>query len=170
MENSWIKNEIEKSADNKLNALLKRKSNIIGINNYPNLNETISPNLTKPLINKPKNDNALRIFRVAEPFENLRYLTEQHTLNGNKKPLVYLLPFGDITMRNARANFSRNFFGVAGYEIMDADVYDNDENMLKQISIHNPDIIVLCSSDIEYGSLGLILLKLLENIIQKKYW
>jgi len=54
MENSWIKNEIEKSADNKLNALLKRKSNIIGINNYPNLNETISPNLTKPLINKPK--------------------------------------------------------------------------------------------------------------------
>ncbi len=168
MENSWIKNEIEKSADNKLNALLKRKSNIIGINNYPNLNETISPNLTKLLINKPKNDNALRIFRVAEPFENLRYRTEQHTLNGNKKPLVYLLPFGDITMRNARANFSRNFFGVAGYEIMDADAYDNDENMLKQISIHNPDIIVLCSSDIEYGSLGINISKTIKKHYPEK--
>ncbi|HOK22115.1 MAG TPA: methylmalonyl-CoA mutase subunit beta, partial [Bacteroidales bacterium] len=77
MENLWIKNEIEKSADNKLNALLKRKTNVIGINNYPNLNETISSNLKKPLLNKAKNDNTLRIFRVVEPFENLRYRTEQ---------------------------------------------------------------------------------------------
>ncbi len=89
-------------------------------------------------------------------------------MNGNKKPLVYLLPFGDITMRNARANFSRNFFGVAGYEIKDADAYDNDENMLKQISIHNPDIIVLCSSDIEYGSLGINIAKTIRKHYPEK--
>jgi methylmalonyl-CoA mutase len=163
MENSWIKNEIEKSAENKLNAILKRKSTVIGINNYPNMNETISAELHKPLINKPKNDNALKIFRVAEPFENLRYRTEMHVNNGNKKPLVYLLPFGDLAMRNARVNFSRNFFGVAGYEIMDAEVYNNDEMMIKLISEHNPDIIVLCSSDAEYGSLGINIAKTIKE-------
>lgn len=168
MENSWIKNEIEKSAENKLNALIKRKFTVIGINNYPNMNETISAELHKPLINKAKNDNALKIFRVVEPFENLRYRTEQHTLNGNKKPLVYLLPFGDLAMRNARVNFSRNFFGVAGYEIMDADAYDNYENMLNQLSKHNPDIIVLCSSDIEYGTLGINIAKSIRKNYPEK--
>jgi methylmalonyl-CoA mutase len=163
MENSWIKNEIEKSAENKLNAILKRKYTVIGINNYPNMNETISAELHKPLINKPKNDNALKIFRVAEPFENLRYRTEMHVNNGNKKPLVYLLPFGDLAMRNARVNFSRNFFGVAGYEIMDAEVYNNDEMMIKLISEHNPDIIVLCSSDAEYGTLGINIAKTIKE-------
>jgi methylmalonyl-CoA mutase len=163
MDKGWIKNEVDKSAKQKQDAVLKRKLNIVGVNNYPNFNEQISSQLKKQLISESKNEKALRIFRIAEPFENLRFCTEQHVLKGNKKPLVYLLPFGDIAMRNARANFSRNFFGVAGYDIMDAEPYDNDEEMLKLIKQHNPDIIVLCSSDQEYGTTGLNILNTINN-------
>jgi methylmalonyl-CoA mutase len=43
-------------------------------------------------------------------------------------------------MRGARANFCQNFFGCAGFDIVESDHYEATE----------ADLIVLCSSDPEY--------------------
>jgi methylmalonyl-CoA mutase len=57
----------------------------------------------------------LKPYRGAEPFEALRLATER----SGKRPKVFLLTYGNLTMRKARAGFATNFFGVAGYEIID---------------------------------------------------
>jgi methylmalonyl-CoA mutase len=53
---------------------------------------------------------------------------------------VLLLTRGDVTTRMARANFCLNFFGCAGFDIVDRDRLEGSV----------PDLIVLCSSDPEY--------------------
>ena len=66
-------------------------------------------------------------------------------------------------MRNARAIFATNFFGIAGYEI-NSIVNDNSvEEGVKEIVKEKPGIIVLCSSDEEYTTLGIEYLKALKQ-------
>ena len=62
-----------------------------------------------------------------------------------------MLTIGNLAMRQARAQFSGNFFGVAGYEIIDnlgfATIDEGIEAALKA----EADIVVICSSDEEYA-------------------
>jgi methylmalonyl-CoA mutase len=53
---------------------------------------------------------------------------------------VLLLTRGDVKMKGARANFCFNFFGCAGFDIVQAEEYQGTD----------ADLIVLCSSDAEY--------------------
>jgi methylmalonyl-CoA mutase len=55
---------------------------------------------------------------------------------------VLLLKRGDLKMRMARANFCLNFFGCAGFEIVESD------------ELLPADLIILCSSDPEYLALA----------------
>jgi len=57
---------------------------------------------------------------------------------------VLLLKRGDLKMRMARANFSLNFFGCAGFDVIEA---EEDAGA-------GADLIVLCSSDAEYLALA----------------
>jgi methylmalonyl-CoA mutase len=57
---------------------------------------------------------------------------------------VLLLQRGDLKMRMARANFSLNFFGCAGFDVVEAEQYAGA----------GADLIVLCSSDAEYLALA----------------
>jgi methylmalonyl-CoA mutase len=58
---------------------------------------------------------------------------------------VLLAEFGDVKMRSARSAFAANFFACAGFDIV-AKLFSNAD----EISTHNADLIVLCSSDPEY--------------------
>jgi methylmalonyl-CoA mutase len=78
--------------------------------------------------------------RLAEPFEEIRARTTRHAKATGRYPRVLLLKRGDLKMRMARANFSLNFFGCAGFDIEEAE----------QLEGKQPDLIVLCSSDPEY--------------------
>ena len=57
---------------------------------------------------------------------------------------MLLLKRGDVKMRGARANFCFNFFGCAGFDIVEAEEYLGTD----------ADLIVLCSSDPEYLALA----------------
>ena len=54
-------------------------------------------------------------WRMSGAFERMRRRTEQHAGVAGRVPSVLLLTRGDLKMRTARANFSRNFFGCAGF-------------------------------------------------------
>ena len=114
-------------ADREKAVALRRKT-LVGVNNYPNL------------IEKEPGFEADADHRLAEPFEKIRERTTRHAKATGRYPRVLLLKRGDLKMRMARANFSLNFFGCAGFDIEEAE----------QLEGKQPDLIVLCSADPEY--------------------
>lgn len=115
-------------------AMASRRKVMVGVNNYPDIKETI-------LDHQPAVPNA--IWRQAESFEKIRLRTERHSKKSGKTPRVLLLKRGDLKMRMARAMFCLNFFGCAGFDIVEGDALDA-----------NADLVVLCSSDPEYLDLA----------------
>ena len=65
-----------------------------------------------------------------------------------------MLTIGNLAMRLARAQFSSNFFGCAGYEIIDNLGFDTVEQGIDTALEKKADVIVLCSSDDEYATLA----------------
>jgi methylmalonyl-CoA mutase len=114
----------------KQEAVAKRKRTLVGVNNYPDLTET----LPKGAI-LPKSDSAERL---AEPFEKIREEVEKL----GKRPVVLLLQRGNSQMSLARTNFALNFFGCAGFEVHVSD------------KLEPADLVVLCSSDEAYLALA----------------
>ena len=88
----------------------------------------------------------LRPYRGAQAFEELRMATQQHS----GTPKVLNLPIGNKKMRKARSAFSNNFFGCVGYDIEDPIGFDSVDGAISAIQEHQPEIVVLCSSDEEY--------------------
>jgi len=117
-------------------AAASRRRTLVGVNNYPNLTEK-DPEDRVPA---PQDRDPFPAIRLAEPFEKIRQRTRRHAAAAGRYPVVLLLKRGDVKMRMARANFSLNFFGCAGFDIIESEEYDG----------HSADLIVLCSSDAEY--------------------
>jgi len=149
-----IRKNIEETAEQRRNAVANRREVLIGTNQYPNNKELILKDL-KIDIDIPKNAGpdeiiSLRRIRASHDFEALRLATEKYF----KRPVVFMLTIGDLTMRRARANFSCNFFACAGYQVIDnngfATIHEGIDIALKA----KADIIVLCSSDDEYAIYG----------------
>ena len=116
-------------------AVSSRRRTLVGVNNYPDLNETIGEPVEVPQ----------GIWRAASAFERLRLKTEAFTRERGKRPKVLLLERGDLRMRQARSQFSQNFFGCAGFEIAISQEFEQSDDA---------DLIVLCSSDPEYLALA----------------
>lgn len=111
------------------NAVASRRRTLVGVNNYPDLNETA---LGQPPVPAPET-GPFPALRLAEDFEQIRLRTERAA-----RPVVLLLKRGDVKMRMARANFCANFFGCGGFTIREAD------------QLEPASLVVLCSSDPEY--------------------
>ena len=162
MENGLIKSEIEKTVAKREKDIASRKMVYVGVNNYPNIKEDFAQ-AADFIAPKMSCEKALNIKRGAFSFEQIRMRTDKHVCNGNKRPRVVLLQFGNLAMRNARSIFATNFLGMAGYEIISL---VNDDSVLdgaKKVMDEKPDIIVLCSSDDEYPSMGVEYLKALKT-------
>ncbi|MBR1770307.1 MAG: methylmalonyl-CoA mutase small subunit [Bacteroidales bacterium] len=148
--NSYIQDKIEEAYNLVAKDVAKRKKVIVGTNQYPNLTEKsmdCKKENAKP--NSETEFSPLAQRRMAEPFEKLRL----DVINSKKVPSVFLLLYGNLAMRTARAGFSSNFFGVAGYEIANNRGFDSIDGAVAAILEANNDILVLCSSDDEYPEL-----------------
>lgn len=135
----------------------RRKEILLGTNQYPNINEMAADKI------EIKNNEgqcgcaaegdpakALPTKRAASDFEQLRLATEAAA----NRPKVFMLTIGNLAMRLARAQFSSNFFGCAGYEIIDNLGFDTVEQGIDAALEKKADVIVLCSSDDEYATLA----------------
>ncbi|HBG70002.1 MAG: hypothetical protein A2W93_06020 [Bacteroidetes bacterium GWF2_43_63] len=162
MESGLIKTEIEKTAAKREKDIASRKMVYVGVNNYPNTNEQFAE--AAAFVNAPiAEGNSLNIKRGAWSFEQIRMRADKHVAAGNKRPRVTMLQFGNIAMRNARAIFASNFFGMAGYEITTILNDDTIQDGVKKALDEKPGIIVLCSSDDEYPTLGMEYMAALRN-------
>lgn len=135
----------------------RRKENLLGTNQYPNFNEKALDKVNEeskckcachPEGEKPGEAvESLRSERAASQFEALRLATERAA----HRPKVFMLTIGNLAMRLARAQFSSNFFGCAGYEIIDNIGFNTVKEGVDAAMEKGADIVVLCSSDDEYA-------------------
>lgn len=146
--------------------MARRKEILLGTNQFPNFNEMAAEKIEKDDhtcgcgCNEVNNGaKALNMSRQGSDFEALRLATE-HAAN---RPKVFMLTIGNLAMRLARAQFSSNFFGCAGYEIIDNIGFDTVEAGIKAAMEKKADIVVLCSSDDEYATFAPEAYKLLDG-------
>ena len=147
---------IEASCQKRDMDIATRRYILLGTNNYPNINEKMADKIERVVKDE---DEGLKTYRGAMAFEELRIATERYAAQ-NHRPRVYLLKLGNLAMRQARAGFVTNFFGCAGYEIVESSGFATVEEGVKATVEAKPDIIVVCSSDEEYATLGVEAAKL----------
>lgn len=95
----------------------------------------------------------LHQFNAGEELDFIR--TKAQELQKNGEPIkVQLVQAGNETWRRARASFSANFLGCAGFNINDSGGFDTIEEALQNLETKDADIFVLCSSDDEAVSIA----------------
>ena len=150
----YVQDEIAKTAQQRDMDIATRRTTILGTNQYPNLTESMKAKIEKQgncccHCEKGSEVKTIEPYRGAEAFEQLRLATEQSGI----RPKVFLLTYGNLAMRRARSGFATNFFGVAGYEIIDNNGFASAEEGVKAALDAKADIVVLCSSDDEYAEI-----------------
>jgi methylmalonyl-CoA mutase len=152
--NGSVQDAVNASCEKRHTDVARRKEILLGSNQYPNVNEMAAEKIEKTGCScacaSEKGEHALSMKRAATDFEELRLATERAA----NRPTVFMLTIGNLAMRLARAQFSTNFFGCAGYEIIDNLGFNTVEEGVDAALAKNADIIVLCSSDDEYAELA----------------
>lgn len=151
-----IQKAVNETSTKRHGDMARRKEILLGTNQYPNFNEMAAGKIEKhgcgcgcshPDANPA---HALNNKRQASDFETLRLATEA----ASNRPKVFMLTIGNLAMRLARAQFASNFFGCAGYEIIDNIGFETVEQGVEAAKKANADVVVLCSSDDEYEVLA----------------
>jgi len=154
-----LKNSIEESCQKRDMDIATRKYILLGTNQYPNINETMLDKVTTTI---QDDSPGLKTYRGAMAFEELRLATERYAQK-NGCPKVFLLKVGNVNMRQARAGFATNFFGCAGYEILDNAGFSTVKEGVNAAIETKANLIVICSSDEEYATLGVEAVKLAKS-------
>lgn len=163
LEKGTIQKRLKQAGQKRLKDLASRKEIQIGVNQFPNNNEpqiNLDNNsilsLTDVDSTKSSNDyESVPMFRVSNQFESLRHTTEKCV----RKPLIQLLPFGQLSIQRARAAFMVNFFGCAAFSVNDPGSLETIDQCIEfakkmiskdTASKQKVDAFVLCASDSEY--------------------
>jgi methylmalonyl-CoA mutase len=150
-----IQSAIEEVAAKRNNNLATRREILLGTNQFPNFGEFVKNEIDSSVIQNNKVETEgnivkpIKKYRAAEEFEELRLATEK----SGKRPKAFMLTYGNLAFRKARATFSCNFCACAGYEVVDNLGFESAEEGVKAAFDANSDIIVVCSSDDEYSEL-----------------
>lgn len=166
----FIQEKIKATAAKRDSDIANRKEIFLGTNQFPNFSEEMQIELDEAILNpanmavKKAKFETLKPYRGAQAFERLRYKTDVFAKE-NKRPLVFMLTYGNLNMRKARASFASNFFACAGFEVMDNAGFKTAKEGVKAAKDAKADIIVICSSDDEYADLAPKVKELSEEII-----
>ena len=155
----FVQAEVKAVADKKDKNFAQRRETILGTNQFPNFLEKASEEITKEIVTgecdckcscgcgEDRIAEPLRKYRAAQPFEALRLATDRC----GRQPVVFMLTFGNLAMCRARAQFSCNFFAVAGFKVVDNNRFATIEEGVKAALAAKADIVVACSADDEYA-------------------
>lgn len=166
LKTGYIKEEIQKIVELKTRDIKTRKSVIVGTNMYANPKENDILDKVKSSIDEEEKPSVMKLinsYRPAELFEELRVKAEKHFILFGSKSKVFLMNMGSLKQYKARADFSRAFFEVGGFDV----IYNNGFNSSAQAaeSFNNSDshIFVICSTDETYPEIVPEILKLINK-------
>ncbi len=152
----FVQKKLKETAQKRDMSIAMRKTSILGVNQYPNFSEKLEDEIN-PEVFTARDETlpdaeieTIKPYRGSQAFEKLRYTTDKYS-QSKSRPKVFMLTIGNLAMRRARAQFASNFFGCAGFEIIDNIGFDSVEEALSEFDKVNADIAVVCSSDEEYA-------------------
>jgi methylmalonyl-CoA mutase len=159
LKEGFIQQEVNKTNIKRQADISSRREVLLGTNQFPNFNEFAMEKVEEG--QKSMNCNCccdsekgglatLQFERGSTAFDALRLATEK----SGKRPKAFMLTIGHLNMRLARAQFSGNFFGCAGYELIDNLGFQTPEEGVAAARAAKAEIIVICSSDEEYAELA----------------
>lgn len=114
-------------------ALAARKQIRVGVNQYPNASDSLAD---------------WSAHSTHNAFDRLRH----RVATAQKQPRIFLLPLGDVAMRMARLNFSINFLGCAGFELLSNSAFESPEAAAAAALAAGADAVVLCSDDASWAT------------------
>lgn len=161
----FIQAYVKKEADIKNGQIALRRKSILGTNQYPNITEHLTPSGAAVV---PESDEGeapferLMPYRASADFERLRLQTDLYAMD-HPRPKVWMLTYGNLAMRKARSQFAGNFFGCAGFEIIDNPGFTTIEEGIEAAIKAQPDLVVICSSDDEYADIALPIYESLKS-------
>lgn len=157
---------VNESNKNRHKAVAQRREVLLGTNQFPNFNEKAGDKKPAEAACRggghdtcEKELPTLNFDRAASEFEALRLETEA----SGKRPKAFMLTIGNLAMRQARAQYSCNFLGCAGYEVVDNLGFSTVEDGVEAAMDAKADIVVLCSSDDEYAEYAVPAFKVLNG-------
>lgn len=182
VDNGDVQKAVNASAAKRHEDMARRKEILLGTNQFPNFNEFAADKIVAGSSAAAEEadvrgeapeghscgcggncatdpEKTLNTKRMASDFELLRLATEA----ASNRPKVFMLTIGNLAMRLARAQFSSNFFGCAGYEIIDNIGFQSVKEGIDAALEAKADIVVLCSSDDEYAQFAPEAFKLLDG-------
>jgi methylmalonyl-CoA mutase len=93
----------------------------------------------------------VQITRAAVGFERLRAAMDRYAASQKgERPRVFLCNMGTPKDYRARADFSRGFFAVGGYEVISSEGFRAPEDAAKAYAKSQAKIAVICSTDDKY--------------------
>ena len=156
-----VKEAIEKMSRKRDMDIATRRMVFVGTNQYPNINEVMEDKISHGI--KAEKHEGLQPYRGAVAFEILRLNTEKWAQKNKRRPVVFLLKIGNVAMRQARAGFITNFFGCAGYDIIDKQAFSDAQQGVDTAITANADIVAVCSSDEEYETFAPSIAQMLKS-------
>ncbi len=153
-----IQDDINAAGAKRRELISQRREILLGSNQYPNFTETMASKITKAdakactcsCSEDAAEVKKLDFTRGAAEFEALRLATEK----SGKTPKVYMLKVGNVVFRQARAQFSANFFACAGYGVIENLGFSSIEEGTKAALESGAEIITICASDDDYAEMA----------------
>jgi methylmalonyl-CoA mutase len=161
VENGYFLDSIAVTSQKRDMDIAMRRQVFVGTNQYPNAGERMLDKLQPTA--RLSDLGGLRPYRGTQAFEALRLAVENYEQKGFQTPGVFLMAYGNLAMRKARATFSTNFFGIAGYHVTEGDGYKQAAAGIDDVLASKAQIVVFCSSDEEYAELPAIARALKEK-------
>jgi methylmalonyl-CoA mutase len=101
----------------------------------------------------------LNQFRLSEMFEELRIASENYKKETGSKPNVFLATMGPLKQFKGRADFSRAFFEVGGFEIVYPNGFETTDEAVKAAIDSKAEVVVICSTDDTYPEIVPLIVK-----------
>ncbi|MBI5404321.1 MAG: acyl-CoA mutase large subunit family protein [Ignavibacteriae bacterium] len=115
---------------------------------------------------KPVIFNAVRIHRASEIFEELRNKALEYKEKKGFAPKIFLATMGPVKQHKARADFSRGFFEVGGFDVIYKKEYNTTDEAVSEAIKSGAEIVTICSTDETYPVLVPVLAKELKEKIK----
>lgn len=112
------------------------------------ISKSIRASAEKGILVKP-----LTQFRLAEMFEELRITSDNYKKKTGNKPKVFLATMGPLKQFKGRADFSRAFFEVGGFEIIYPNGFATTDEAINSAIDSKAQVVVICSTDDTYPEL-----------------
>ena len=177
LEKGVFQGQVAATAGARAKNIASAKEKLIGANEFPDIHETALEVLSAfndqpSIVAAPA--GAIKIAqlaprRLAEPFEELRHVSDAAFAATGVRPKIFLANLGSVAVFTPRANFAKNFFEAGGVEAVFGPETDDVAQIVDAFKTSKAKLACLCSSDAVYSDCAQPVAAALKNVGARLY-